>query len=145
MAVVRGCEIPDDLYYDIENNIWARRETDGTVTIGLTSYACSLAGEFLAYFARGVGKEVRQGRFCATVESGKWVGSVKAPVSGTITAVNDGVSVAPELINREPYSGGWLCRIRPDDWGRESADLKTGADAIAAFNAKMEADGFGGC
>jgi len=45
MGAVRGCNLPDDLLYNVESNIRTRREADGNVTIGLTAYACSLAGE----------------------------------------------------------------------------------------------------
>ncbi|MDH5535281.1 MAG: glycine cleavage system protein H, partial [Betaproteobacteria bacterium] len=47
MATVKGCNIPDDLYYNVENNVWARREADGTVTIGMTAYAAALAGQIV--------------------------------------------------------------------------------------------------
>lgn len=145
MAAVRGCNVPDDLAYNIENNVWARREADGTVTVGLTAYACSLAGEIVAYTPKKVGKDIGQDKSCATVESGKWVGPVKAPVSGTVTAVNDAVSGKPGLINKDPYGEGWIIKLKPTNWDVESAKLKTGADALQAFEAKMQAEGFKGC
>ena len=61
MATVRGCNLPDDLFYNVDNNVWARREGDGTITIGMTSYACSLAGEFVSYTPKKVGKEKAAG------------------------------------------------------------------------------------
>jgi glycine cleavage system H protein len=145
MGSVRGCDIPDDLYYNIENNVWARREGDGTVTVGMTSYACSLAGQIVSYTPKKVGKDVKQDKSCATVESGKWVGPAKAPVSGEVVAVNDAVAAKPSLINDDPYGEGWLIRIKPADWDGESGSLKTGQDALKAFEAKMDAEGFGGC
>ena len=145
MGVARGCNFPDELYYHIENNIWARRESDGNVTVGLTAYACSLAGQIVSFTPKKVGKDVKKDKSCATVESGKWVGPVKAPVGGDIIAVNDAVQGKPGLINEDPYSAGWLVKIKPADWGTESSDLKTGADAIATFEAKMNGEGFGGC
>lgn len=145
MGAVRGCSVPDDLAYNVDNNVWARREADGTVTVGLTAYACSLAGEIVAYTPKKVGKDIAQDKSCATVESGKWVGPVKAPVSGTVTAVNDAVSAKPGLINKDPYGEGWVIKLKPADWGAESSKLKTGADALQAFEAKMQAEGFKGC
>lgn len=145
MGAVRGCNIPDDLTYNIENNVWARRESDGTVTAGLTSYAGSLAGEIVAYTPKKVGKDIAQDKSCATVESGKWVGPVKAPVSGTVTAVNDAVSAKPGLINKDPYGEGWIIKLKPTNWDAESGALKTGAAALQAFEAKMQAEGFKGC
>lgn len=145
MGAVRGCEIPEDLKYNVENNVWVREESDGTVTVGLTSYAGSLAGQIVSYTPKKVGKDVKKDKSCATVESGKWVGPAKTPVSGEVVATNDKVSADPSLINNDPYGEGWLVKIKPADLAGESADLKTGDDALAAFEDKMQADGFNGC
>ncbi|MFO8004583.1 glycine cleavage system protein H [Thioalkalivibrio sp.] len=145
MGAVRGCDIPEDLLYNIENNVWVRKESDGTATVGLTSYACSLAGQIVSYTPKKAGKTVKQDKSCATVESGKWVGPAKTPVTGEVVETNPAVAAKPGLINEDPYGEGWLVKIKPEDWDGESGDLKTGADALAAFEAKMEADGFGGC
>jgi glycine cleavage system H protein len=145
MAAVRGCNFPDDLYYNVENNVWARREADGTLTVGMTSYACSLAGEIVSYTPKKVGKEIEQNKSVATVESGKWVGPVKAPVAGEIVMINDAVEAKPGSINADPYNAGWLVRMKPSNWDGESGALLTGAAAQAAFEEKMNADGFGGC
>ena len=145
MGAVRGCNIPEDLSYNVENNVWARREADGSITVGLTSYACSLAGEIVAYTPKKVGKDIAQDKSCATVESGKWVGPVKAPVSGEVTAVNEAVAGKPGLINKDPYGQGWVIKMKPSSWDSESGSLKTGADALKAFEGKMQAEGFKGC
>ncbi len=145
MGVVRGCEIPEDLLYDVDNNIWARVEDDGTVTVGLTSYACALAGQIVSYTPKKVGKKVKKGKSCATVESGKWVGPAKSPVGGEVVAINDAVAANPGLINQDPYGEGWLVKIKPDNLDEDKADLVTGQAALEAFEKKMEADGFGGC
>ncbi len=145
MGAVRGCDIPEDLMYNVENNVWVRKESDGTATVGLTSYACSLAGTIVSYTPKKVGKAVKKDKSCTTVESGKWVGPAKTPVTGEVTETNDKVAANPGLINEDPYGEGWLIKLKPEDWDGETADLKTGSDALAAFEAKMEADGFGGC
>jgi glycine cleavage system H protein len=145
MASVKNCNLPDDLYYNVENNVWARKEADGTVTIGMTAYACALAGEVVAYTHKKVGRTVDLNKSCATVESGKWVGPVKTPVAGEVIAVNDVVSGKPATINKDPYGEGWLAKLKPSNWDAESAPLVTGAAIAAAFEAKMNADGFAGC
>ncbi|MHB1512732.1 MAG: glycine cleavage system protein GcvH [Acidiferrobacter sp.] len=145
MASVRGCNIPEDLSYNVDNNVWARREADGTVTVGLTAYACSLAGEIVAYTPKKVGKDVAKDKSCATVESGKWVGPVKTPVTGSVVAVNDAVTSKPGLINKDPYGEGWIVKMKPTDWDGESKSLKVGGDAVKAFEGKMDSEGFKGC
>ncbi len=145
MATVRGCNLPDDLFYNVDNNVWARREGDGTLTIGMTAYACSLAGEIVSYTPKKVGKSIEQNKSVTTVESGKWVGPVKAPVAGEILAINDAVAAKPGTINADPYASGWLVKLKPTNWDGESAGLVTGGAVATAFEAKMNADGFGGC
>jgi glycine cleavage system H protein len=145
MGAVRGCEIPEDLNYNVENNVWARQESDGSVTIGMTSYAGSLAGQIVSYTPKKVGKSVKKDKSCATVESGKWVGPAKSPIAGDVVEINDAVANKPGLINEDPYGEGWLVKIQPSDWAADSGDLVSGSAATSAFEAKMEADGFEGC
>ena len=144
MATVRNCPLPDDLLYDVDSNVWARREADGTVTVGMTSYACSLAGELVAYLPKKVGSRIERGKSLASVESGKWVGPIKAPVGGEIVSINEAVAVRPSLINADPYGQGWAVRMQPSDWEGEADRLVTGSAVAAAFEAKMAADGFAG-
>jgi len=145
MASVKNCNLPEDLHYNIENNVWARRDADGTVTVGMTAYACALAGEVVAYTPKKIGRSVEQNKSAATVESGKWVGPVKAPVSGEVVAINDAVSASPKSINADPYGNGWLVKIKPANWDAEVAGLVTGAAVAPGFEQKMAADGFAGC
>ncbi len=145
MATVKGCNIPDDLFYNVENNVWARREDDGTVTIGMTVYAAALAGQIVSCTPKKVGRSVEQNKSAATVESGKWVGPVKAPVSGEVVAINEAVTSSPGTINTDPYGSGWMVKLKPANWDGDSAALITGGAVAAAFEAKMNADGFAGC
>lgn len=145
MAIVNGCNFPDDLFYHIEGNVWARLEADGTVTVGMTAFACALAGQLVAATPKKRGKEVEQMQTLCTVESGKWVGPVKAPVSGTLIEVNEAAIDKPPLVNEDPYGRGWLVKIQPNRWGVEKTGLTTGAEITPVFEAKMNADGFGGC
>ncbi len=89
MPVVRGCNLPDDLLYDVPNNLWYRPESDGTFTVGMTMIATGMAGALVAFTAKKVGKSIEGGKSVATVESGKWVGPVKIGFNVEIVAVND--------------------------------------------------------
>jgi glycine cleavage system H protein len=144
MGEVRGCNIPDNLLYSVENNVWVRRDGE-EVTVGMTSYACALTGEIVSYVPKRAGKEVKKDMSCATVETATWVGPAKAPIAGEVVAINEAVAENPELINRDPYGAGWLVRIKASDWDTDSTDLQTGGEALAAFEAKMEAEDFSGC
>ena len=68
MPTVRGCNLPDDLLYDVENHTWFTEVGDGTVRIGMTTIATAMAGQLVAFTPKKVGRKVRAGRSCATVE-----------------------------------------------------------------------------
>ena len=132
MALVNNCNLPDDLYYVVAKHVWARREAD-LVTVGMTDVAQNLAKTIIAVTPKAPGKVVAKGRNIATVESGKWVGPVPAPVSGEIAEVNIALAASPSLINSDPYGQGWVARLRPTDWDAEAADLATGPEGIEAY------------
>jgi len=103
-------EFPDDLYYDKEHN-WARIE-GSTATIGMTDFGQTLAGEIVYAEVPRVGREIKQGEPFMSLESGKWVGRVKAIVSGKIAEANEDIEFDSTIINNEPYGGGWFARVQ---------------------------------
>ena len=101
---------PDDMFYHKEH-FWARIEGD-LVTVGTTDFAQKLAGQVVYVELPSPGKAVEQGKPCGSMESGKWVGRIYAPVSGKIDSINGDLEDAPELINESPYEKGWMCKIK---------------------------------
>lgn len=144
MPVVRGCNLPDDLLYDVENNLWYRPEGDGTYTVGMTMIATGMAGQLVAFTAKKAGKTVGAGKSCATIESGKWVGPAKLAFDSEIVAVNDALTASPKLANSDTYGDGWMVKVKPADAGAVSA-LTKGVDVAGPYEAKMAADSFAGC
>lgn len=138
MATVRGCNIPEDRYYWVEKHTWARVESDGNVTIGITDVAQNLAKGIVNVTPKDVGRKVQKGKSAGTLESGKWVGPVTSPLAGEIIEVNETVKGKPSLINEDPYGEGWFVKIKPEDWAGDSADLVTGEAAVAAYQKFME-------
>ncbi|MCK5575508.1 MAG: hypothetical protein KAI28_06810 [Sphingomonadales bacterium] len=145
MANVRGCELPEDLLYDVGNHIWFKEQDDGTVLLGMTTVATSLAGRLVAFTPKKVGKKVKAGKSCATVESGKWVGPAKSAAAGEVIAINEAVVGNPSVVNDDPYGEGWFVKLQPEDWASVKPTLTIGADVVAPYEAKMDADGFAGC
>ncbi|GHD99491.1 glycine cleavage system protein H [Defluviimonas sp. 20V17] len=144
MPVVRGCNLPDELLYDVENNLWYRDEGDGTFSVGMTMIATGMAGQLVAFTAKKAGKTIKAGKSCATVESGKWVGPAKLGFEAEIVAVNDNLVATPTLANTDTYGEGWMVKVKPTD-PSELASLTKGSDVAAPYEAKMEADSFAGC
>ncbi len=144
MANVRGCDLPDDLLYDVENHTWVSEVGDGTVKLGRTTIATALAGELVAFTPKKVGRKVRAGKSCATVESGKWVGPAKSVAGGEVMDNNAELVENPNLANADPYAN-WMVVLKPENWEEAKATLILGSDVAAPYEAKMDADGFGGC
>lgn len=145
MPVVRGCNLPDDLLYDVDNHIWFKELDDGTVRLGMTTVATAMAGQLVAFTPRKAGRAVQPGKSCATVESGKWVGPAKSLAGGEIAAVNEALVAKPSLANEDPYGAGWLVVLKPEDWATARSALTPGAQVSEKYEAKMAADGFAGC
>ncbi len=140
MAFVLACELPDDLWYDVERDVWVRDLGDGTVRMGMTDPAQTRAGRIL-YLRIRPGKTVAVGKSLATVESAKWVGPVPSPLEGTVIGANAEVMKDPNIINRDPYEMGWLVEFRPAAASWQGAGLLTGEDAVRAYRAKLRAEG----
>ena len=146
MPAVRGCNLPDHLLYDVENHIWFIEMGDGTVKMGMTTVATAMAGELVAVTPKKVGRTVKPGKSCATVESGKWVGPAKSAAGGEVVAINDALVERPSMANENPYEdGGWMVILRPDDWDSVKPTLTPGSEVAGPYEAKMDADGFAGC
>ena len=139
-TTVRGCNIPEDLYYLVEKHVWGRRE-DELVVVGLTDVAQHLAKGIISVTTKRVGRSLDKGKSIGTVESSKWVGPVPAPVGGELVEVNELLTNDPGLLNRDPYGEGWIAKLRPTDWDAESGDLVTGAEGVAAYEAFLEQEG----
>ncbi len=145
MPTVRGCNLPDELLYDVENHIWFQETGDGNVRLGMTAVATAMAGQVVAFTPKRVGRSVRAGKSCATVESGKWVGPAKSAAGGEVVEVNEALVETPGVVNDDPYGAGWMVILTPEDWDDVKAGLTQGADVTAPYEAKMDADGFEGC
>jgi len=145
MPQVRGCDLPDDLLYDVENNMWYRENADGSVTLGMTAVAAAMAGQLVAFTPKKAGRSVKSGKSCATMESGKWVGPAKLAFDAEVLEVNAALEGDPKLANGDPYGEGWMLKVKPDDWGSAKSGLTEGSAVAAPYEAKMTADEFPGC
>ena len=101
--------IPNELSYTKEHE-WVLADAL-TYTVGITDYAQAALGDIVYVQLPKIGEVVAAGKVCGEVESTKSVSDIYAPVSGTVVAINDSLSSAPESINSDPYGAGWLLKI----------------------------------
>lgn len=90
---------------------WVRVEGE-TATIGITDYAQRELGDIVFVEAPEVGRALQVGERFGTVESVKTVSDLYAPVAGEVTEVNPGLGSQSELLNADPYGGGWIIKVR---------------------------------
>jgi glycine cleavage system H protein len=103
---------PDDLKYTTEHE-WLRTpgDAEGSVRVGITHYAQDALGDIVYVSLPEVGDTVEAGSTCGELESTKSVSDVYAPVTGEVVARNDALDATPELVNTDPYGGGWLFEV----------------------------------
>jgi glycine cleavage system H protein len=106
--------IPSDLKY-LDSHEWARLESDGTVTVGISDHAQSALGDLVFVEVPEVGKALGKGAAAAVVESVKAASDVYSPISGEVIATNDALGGSPELVNQDPYGQGWLFKLKPSN------------------------------
>ena len=129
MVKIEGYDFPDDLYYH-RGHMWVRLE-DGKARVGYNAWAAEVAGKLVSIKTRPAGRTVNAGKTLGSIESGKWVGSLKMPITGNIAEINPGLSNNPGLINDAPYGDGWVALLEPGDLDAELKTLIPGTDKAA--------------
>ncbi len=132
MVDVEGYYLPDDLYYDRKEHIWAKPEGE-LVRVGLDEFGQKAAGTVAYLKILPVGRRAKKGKAFGSIEAGKYVGPLKAPVGGEIVEVNQNVLDTPKLVNDDPYGEAWFVMIRPSALDDDLADLASGAEEIKTW------------
>ena len=110
---IEHCVFPDDILYDLDNLVWARKEAGNVLVIGITSILSAIAGRISAIQLKDVNTSIKRGKNLGTIESGRYFGAVRAPVAGKIVAVNHELFSNPKLANDSPYGKGWFIALSP--------------------------------
>ncbi len=124
--------IPADLRYTASHE-WARLESDGSVTVGISDHAQEALGDVVYVELPEIGRQVQAGQEAGVVESVKAASDIYSPLAGEVIAVNTALADAPEQVNSDPY-GSWFFRLKPAD----PAAMDSLLDA-AAYQAASEA------
>lgn len=143
MGKIRGCDLPEDLFYFAEKHVWAKPMEGHLVRVGMNTVAGKLSGGKLnavTVRAKNIGAEIPAGKSVATVESSKYVGPVPAPITGVLKRANEKLAANPNLAITDPYGEGWVVELEATHWETEKANLLTGPEGLAAYQAKLEAD-----
>jgi len=107
-------DIPGDLKF-LSSHEWARVESDGSITIGISDHAQDLLGDIVFVELPEVGQSLDAETDAAIVESVKAASDVYSPLSGEVMEVNSLLEDQPEIINSSPYEDGWFFKLNPSD------------------------------
>jgi len=137
MAEYKGFLIPEDLSYDLDYHVWVRVE-DGLVVVGATDPAQASAGSIIHLSIKKPGTQLKRGAIMATVESAKYMGPMRAPVTGSVVEVNEALKKEPTLVNADAY-GTWVAKLQPAQLDAELGLLVPGPVAAERYPAIIDA------
>ncbi|MDH4224325.1 MAG: hypothetical protein OEW12_01605 [Deltaproteobacteria bacterium] len=154
--VVRNCYIPPGLLYETRTHLWFRREPgpkdavgsdgeDGLLTLGLSDMAQTAAGKILHFTPKTVGRVFLANKPVALLEAAKWLGVLRLPFDVRLEAVNLDVVENPFLVNRFPYTRGWVLRVAPMGRPRLEDHLLTADQAMDVYGLRFEEWGLTDC
>ncbi|MEK6166650.1 glycine cleavage system protein GcvH [Vibrio cholerae] len=115
-----------------ESHEWVRDNGDGTVTIGISEHAQEMLGDVVFVELPEIDAEIDAGDSFSLVESVKAASDIYAPVTSVVIEVNEDLQNSPELINEEPYDGGWIVKVKMSD-PDELKDLKDAEEYLASI------------
>jgi len=132
----KGCVFPEGLLYDLEYHVWVRFE-DGLAVVGATSPGQAYAGEIIFIKIKDKGTALERGAIAATVESAKYMGPMRTPLSGIIVDVNGDVRNQPSLVNQAPYDN-WVFKINPTKLDAERSLLLDSRSASEKYRSIID-------
>lgn len=119
---IMGFKIPQGYYFH-RGHTWAKIEGGSSVRVGLDDFALRLVGPLDSIVAPLMGKEVKQGRADISITRGNHQTKLLSPISGVVIDVNNGLRELGSIANNDPYTGGWIMRVKSDDLRHELRDL----------------------
>ena len=135
---INHCIFPEGLFYDMENFVWMNINTDKLVTIGITSILASIAGRLSTIKLKQIGMEVERGKSIGMIESIKYFGVVRSPVSGKLVEINESIINRPKIANDCPYTEGWFAKMECFNLKEDLKGLETIENSQNKINSLIE-------
>ncbi len=136
---IEGCEFPDDCLYDSEGLVWVREVSKGQFVIGITSLHAAVGGRLTHLRVKPFGVEYRRGRTIGTIESGRYFGPIRTPVTGVLLAANETLFRRLKTLSEAPYREGWFARLLATRWAEDRTHLTTARAASEMLRTQIAA------
>jgi glycine cleavage system H lipoate-binding protein len=129
--------LPASVNYDPDRHVWLRPGEDGFVTIGVAAPLREVLWhspevEFWAVDRVSVGSPIATAR----AREGRRI-AIASPIAGVVAELNELLDVAPHALVLQPYVRGWVARVYPDNWERDSARLLSGSSGAAEYRGRL--------
>ena len=132
MVQILQYEYPDGLYFS-KDHMWAKIESE-KVRVGISDFGQQIAGNIFLVRSRRLGVTIDQGKILGTMETAKWVGPLKSPVSGVLVEFNTALKHAGiKLVNKDPYGNGWMFFLTPTNLEEDLKNLMTDPKEIEVW------------
>ncbi len=111
MAEIRGCQFPDDLFYDADLNLWLKPMSEDTWEVGITEFGGALVGDIYMFNPKPMNRDLELDEPFALIEVAKTVLTVKSPFPSILVGANEEIQERPIRINRQPFQS-WLVHLK---------------------------------
>ena len=132
-VIIDNCFFPDDLLYDMENFVWVDISNKNSIKLGITPIMSSISGRVFSVKLKEKNIIIAKGKSVGSIESLKYFGIVRSPISGKIETGNNRIIEKPKLVNDSPYEQGWFVTIYPTNLENELKYLKNSNDCREEF------------
>ncbi len=129
--------VATDRLYSPEG-VWLQSEAANRVRIGLTDFMQQHSGDVAFLSVKTPGTQLKVGEDIADIETVKVTQSIPCPIAGTILEANQALDVTPELVNQDPYGGGWLAVVEATNWEADRAELLDPSAYLSAMRSQVE-------
>ncbi len=129
--------VATDRLYSPEG-LWLQAEASSRVRIGLTDFMQQRSGDVAFLSVRSPGTKLHGGDDFAEIETVKVTQSIPCPIAGTIVEANKALEVTPEVVNQDPYGGGWVAIVEATNWEADRAKLLDASAYMAAMRSQVE-------
>jgi glycine cleavage system H lipoate-binding protein/TusA-related sulfurtransferase len=124
-VLINHCNFPDNLLYDPENFVWIDISNKEFIKVGITPILAFISGKIKTITIKKEDYFITKGKSLASIESPKYFGVVRSPVSGKIKEINSSIISKPKHVNDSPYDVGWLVKIEPSNLEKDLYYLKS--------------------
>jgi glycine cleavage system H lipoate-binding protein/TusA-related sulfurtransferase len=130
---IDNCNFPDNLLYDPDNFVWVDVSNENSIKIGIIPILSSISGKLQSIKLKKEGTYIEKGKSLGSLESPKYFGIVRSPLTGKIKEINESILFKPKQVNDSPYEFGWLSTIVPSNFEEDLNGLKKIGECYIQF------------